>query len=345
MTSRSAPIRVGLIGYGHGGRVFHAPLIRAASDLVLAAIVTSDPGRASRAAHDCPGARVLPDARALWDLAPELDLVVVASPNRTHVPLAAAAMDRGLAVVVDKPLAPQASEARRLAAAAEERGLLLAVFQNRRWDGDFLTLRRLMAENELGAVFRLESRFERWRPTLRGGWRERGDVAEAGGLLYDLGAHLIDQARELFGPVARVYAELDRRRPGAEVDDDAFVALTHESGVRSHLWMSALAAQPGPRFRLLGTAGTYVKYGLDSQEEALAAGADPRDPAFGEDPPERWGTITTADGSRRVPTEAGRYRDFYPAVARSINEGVPPPVDPYDAVRTLEIIEAAQGRR
>jgi predicted dehydrogenase len=335
-------IRVGLIGYGHGGAVFHAPLIAATPGLRLVAIVTSDPDRSRRAASAHPSAQLLPDAAALWRLSDELDLVVVASPNRTHVPLGMAALANGLPVVIDKPLAGSAEQALQLIEEAERRALPLTVFQNRRWDGDFLTVRRLLAEDSLGTVFRFESRFERWRPVRGAGWRDLAGREEAGGLLYDLGAHLIDQALLLFGPVTRVYAELDRRRAGAAVDDDSFVALTHASGVRSHLWLSALAGQPGPRMRLLGTSAAYVKYGLDPQEEALRAGASPADPAFGHDPPDRWGTISAGSSSRTIPTEPGRYGEFYRAVAASLRDGAPVPVDPRDAVRTLELIEAAQ---
>jgi predicted dehydrogenase len=179
---------------------------------------------------------------------------VVAAPNRAHVPLARTAIDLGKAVVVDKPLALTAAEGRALVDAARARGVLLTVFQNRRWDGDLLTVRRLLTEGALGDVYRFESRFERWRPTPKPGWRESGAPEEGGGVLVDLGSHLVDQAASCSGPVSQVYAELDRRRPGVQVDDDAFVALTHASGVRSHLWMSAVAAQLGPRLRVLGAA-------------------------------------------------------------------------------------------
>ncbi|MGH9370011.1 MAG: Gfo/Idh/MocA family oxidoreductase [Vicinamibacterales bacterium] len=334
--------RVGLIGYGHGGAVFHAPLVRATDGMVLAAIVTSDSGRRARAGREHPSARILPDAESLWQQAADLDLVIVSSPNRTHVPLGMAALGHGLPVVIDKPMAATVQDARSLVEEAERRALLLTVFQNRRWDGDFLTVRRLLAEHRLGDVFRFESRFERWRPTPRSGWRERGDPHEAGGLLYDLGSHLIDQALVLFGPVTHVYAELDKRRAGVEVDDDAFVALTHASGVRSHLWMTALAAQTGPRLRVLGTTAAYVKHGLDLQEDALNEGADPADPAFGQDPVDRWGTISSGAVVHTIQTEAGVYRHFYRAVLSALRNRTAPPVDPRDAVRTLGIVEAAR---
>jgi predicted dehydrogenase len=335
-------VRVGLIGYGLAGAVFHAPLIAACPTLRLDVIVTSDPERRAKAQRDFPKARVVDSAERLWDLASEVDLVVVATPNRTHAPLARAAMVAGLGVVVDKPFAPTAAEARALIADARERDVLLTVFQNRRWDSDFLTVRHLVADRALGTVFRLDSRFDRWRPVPKGGWRERGDPTEAGGLLYDLGSHLIDQALLLLGPAASVYAELDRRREGIAVDDDAFVALTHASGARSHLTMTVVAAQPGPRFHVLGSKAAYVKFGTDVQEDALKRGDPPGRPGWGEESSERWGTIGVGDDVRPVRTIAGAYQDFYIGVAAAIRDGRAPPVDPNDAVAGLEVIEAAQ---
>ena len=216
-------------------------------------------------------------------------------------------------------------EARRL-------NLLLSVFQNRRWDGDFLTLRRLLAEGALGDVHRFESRFERWRPTPKEGWRESGDPADAGGTLYDLGSHLIDQALVLWGPVARVYAEVDRRRPGVQVDDDAFVALEHASGVRSHLWMSAAAPEHDLRFRVLGSRAAYVKHGLDAQEAALQEGRAARGRAGARS--RRSGGAGWARRTRGppVPTEPGAWPAYYAGVAAALRDGAPPPVDPADAV-------------
>ncbi len=335
-------IRVALIGYGLAGSAFHAPLIAATPGMRLAFVVTSSAERAGHARAAYPGVEIAELAERLWERAREIDLVVVASPNRTHVPLALDALQAGLAVVVDKPLAATAADGWRVVDEARARGLLLSVFQNRRWDGDFLTLRRLIADGALGEVHRFESRFERWRPTPKVGWREHGDPAEAGGVLYDLGSHLIDQALVLFGPVTHAYAELDRRRPGVEVDDDAFVALTHASGVRSHLWMSSVAADDEGRFRVLGSRAAYVKTGLDVQEAVLRAGGRPGSADWGEEPPERWGRLGAGDAWEPVPTERGDYPAFYAAIAAALRDGAPPPVDPADAVAVLEIIEAAR---
>ena len=342
LLGEGAEIRVGLIGYGLAGSAFHAPLISTTPGMRLAMVVTSNPERAQQARDAHPGVVIVEAAERMWERAAELDLVVVASPNRTHVPLALAALAAGLPVVVDKPLAATSADAQRLVDDARARGLLLSVFQNRRWDGDFLTLRRLLAEGALGDVQRFESRFERWRPEPKPGWRERGDPAEAGGVLFDLGSHLIDQALVLFGPVTHVYAEIDHRRPGVEVDDDAFVALTHASGVRSHLWTSLVAADQDGRFRVLGSQAAYVKSGLDVQEAVLRGGGRPGGAEWGEEPRERWGRLGAGEDWTAVPTERGAYPEFYAGIATALRHGTLPPVDPADAVATLEVIEAAR---
>ncbi len=336
-------LRVGLIGYGVAGSVFHAPFVAATPGLRLAAIVTANPERRRQASTDHPETTLLDSADALWAHAADYDVAVVATPNRTHVPLASAALAAGLHVVVDKPLAPSAAEARRLIGEARERGRLLVPFQNRRWDGDFLTVRRLLDEGALGRPLRFESRFERWRPVPKGGWRESAAPEEAGGTLFDLGSHLIDQALVLFGPVTEVYAEVAVRRAGVDADDDAFLALTHASGVRSHISVSALAAVPGPRLRVLGTAAGYVKRDLDVQEAALRAGARPADAGFGEDPEYAWGLLGAGDEARPVRTERGAYGRFYEGVAAAVRGEGPAPVDPEEVVAGLEVIVAARA--
>ncbi|MCE6998002.1 Gfo/Idh/MocA family oxidoreductase [Saccharothrix sp. S26] len=325
-------LRTGLLGYGIAGRVFHAPLIAATPGLELSAVLTADPTRRAHAQATYPGVRLPRAVEELFAL--DLDVVVVATPNRTHVPLALAAIEAGLAVVVDKPFAPTSADARRVLQAAMYRDVPVTVFQNRRWDSDFRTIRSLLAEGALGTVSRFESRFERWVPRVWDNWREFGAPEEAGGLLYDLGAHLVDQALELFGPVATVYAELDRRRPGVEVDDDVFVALTHVDGVRSHLWASSAAAHHGPRLRVLGSTGAYVSHGLDRQEDALAAGKPFDDLSTN-------GRLGLLDDAEEVVNLPGAYSEFYRLLVAALTDGGPLPVEPESAVRALEVIEAA----
>lgn len=347
-TPQSAPLRVGLVGYGLAGSVFHAPLIAATEGLVLDTVVTSNEERRGQARAEFPAVRFAASPDELWERADELDLIVIASPNKTHVPLATAALKAGLPVVVDKPVAGTAAGARELAALAEERGLLLSVFQNRRWDNDFLTLRALIADGELGEVRRFESRFERWRPQPKGGWRESGDPQEIGGLLYDLGSHVVDQALALFGPAAQVYAESDVRRPGAAADDDTFLAVTHTNGVRSHLYVSATTAQLGPRFRVLGSAAGYVKYGLDPQEAALREGARPTaDGPWGVEDEALWGRLGSGEspltgGGTPVRTLPGDYPAYYAAVADALRGKGDNPVTALQAAAALDVLEAAR---
>ncbi len=322
-------MRVGLLGYGIAGRVFHAPLISSTEGMDLVAIVTANPERRAQARAAHPDAAVV-TADELFEM--DLDLIVVGTPNRTHAEYARRAIDKGVAVVVDKPFAPTSAQAEELVAAAEAKGVPLTVFQNRRWDSDFLTLREVLGE--LGDVRRFESRYERWMPEIWDNWREFGAPEEAGGLLYDLGAHLVDQALQLFGPVRTVYAELDLRRPGAQVDDDVFVALTHENGVRSHLWANAHAANHGPRFRALGSEGAFEISGMDEQEDALEAGRRPTDPDWGHE--DRTGRLGVLGKTSEVTVERGAYQTFYAELAAGRV-----PVGPAGAVDALRVIEAA----
>lgn len=334
-------IRVGLIGYGLAGSVFHAPLICTTDGLELAAIVTGSVERIAQARATHPSASVIATTDELWAV-DDIDVVVIATPNTSHAPLASAAISHGIAVVVDKPLAISSAEALEVIEQADAAGVMLTVFQNRRWDGDFLTVKSLVDQGALGKVARFESRFERWRPQIKDGWRENVPPAEGGGLLFDLGAHVIDQALNLWGPAATVYAEVDTTRPLAKVDDDVFVAITHTNGVRSHLFASAIAADLGPKFRILGTEGGYSCYGLDVQEAALRAGKLPG-PGWGEVAPENWGEYTNLAGeTSSLPTIPGDYPAFYRTLEKALRGEGPAPVDPTDAAATLRVIEAAR---
>lgn len=344
MSPADSDVRVALIGYGLGGAAFHAPLIACTPRMKLDTIVTSNRERRSQAAREHPQAKIVDSVQAVWDRAHDLDVVVVTTSNDSHVSLAMAALAAGLPVVVDKPFAVHAAEARQLIDEARRRNLLLTVYHNRRWDGEMLTVKRLLAEQAFGDVLRFESRLERWRPEPKGGWRERGAPEYAGGLLYDLGTHLIDQALHLFGPVTHVYAELDRRRPGMQVDDDVFLALTHASGVRSHLTASSLSAQPIARMRVLGSRAAYLKVHGDVQEAALRAGERPDRPGWGEEPREHWGLLGVGDAAAPVRSEPGAYQEFYAGVVAALRDGAPVPVDPEDAVAGLEIIELARSQ-
>lgn len=334
-------LRVGLLGYGLAGAAFHAPLLEATPGLHLSAIVTANPARAAAAHERYPGAQVLATSDELFAVA-DLDLVVVATPNDTHVPLARAALERGFDVVVDKPVAPSAQEARSLQALADDVGRIVTVYQNRRWDTDYLTLLSLLDAGALGEVRRFESRFESWSPKAKGGWRESGDPARAGGLLYDLGAHLIDQAVQLFGPVESVFAELEVRRAGVSAEDDVFVALRHARNVHSHLWMSKVAADAGPRLRVLGSEAAFVIYGLDPQEVALKEGQSPGDATWVRLTDGRTAHLARGAEVEQVDVVPGDYQAFYAAVERAVRDRTAPPVAVEQAAYVLEVIAAAR---
>ena len=315
-------IRVGLAGYGLAGSVFHAPLVRACERMELSAVLTS---------RDVP--KRVETFEALLERS---DLVIIATPNTTHADLAAAALQAGKHVVVDKPLAVTPDEADALIALAGKRGRLLTVFQNRRWDSDFLTVQKLLPK--LGDIMLFESNWDRFRPAIKHGWRELPQPG--GGVLNDLGSHLIDQALQLFGMPNAVSADVLAQRPGAEVDD-YFDLTLHYGERRVCLRCSTLVAEPRPRFAVHGTAGSYLKHGLDPQEAQLKSGIDPRAPEFGLD--ERDGTLTLSDGSTETArTERGDYRAFYEAVADAVLDGAPVPVSPAGPRDGLMLIDLAR---
>jgi predicted dehydrogenase len=232
--------------------------------------------------------------------------------------------------------------------AAQRTGKLLSVFQNRRWDNDFLTVRQLLAKGTLGRIARFESRFERFRPEPKAGaWRENDAPGLAGGLLFDLGAHLIDQALQLFGMPETIYAEQAQRRAGAKVDDDSFVALQFADGEVAHLWMSVIPRVFGPRMRVVGAQGVYEKRGLDPQEAQLVAGLRPGDAGYGVEPRDLWGALATqVDGlsvEGVVESLPGRYQDYYAGIRDALRDGKPAPVDPADALNVIRVIEAARA--
>jgi len=328
------PVRFGLVGYGFGGRYFHAPLLAAAAECSLLGVVTTSAERRELLAAEHPGVGTFDSLEAL--AAAGAEAVAISTPADTHSALTDAALDLGLAVVCDKPFALDAAAARASVARAERHGLVLAPYQNRRWDSDFLTVRSLVDRGELGTVTRFESRFERFTP-------EPGPAPSGGGTLLDFGAHLVDQALVLLGPVTGVYAEWRVRESG--LDDDVFVALTHANGARSHLAGSWSEGAPGARFRVTGTTGSYVVGGpMDGQEAALIAGHTPATlgAGWGAEPPERWGRVQRGDEQETVPTLPGAWSTFYPAFAAAVRGTGAVPVDPVDAVASLTVLDAAR---
>ncbi len=325
-------MRTALVGYGPAGAGLHAPLVALTEGMELAAVVTSDPTRRAAVARDHPGAAVLDGADAIWADPAGFDLVVVAAPNRAHAELAERSLRAGLPVVVDKPLAVAEQDAERLVALSAETGVALAVFHNRRWDGDFLAVRELA--ERIAPVLRLEARWERWRPAVQAErWRESAADDDGGGLLWDLGSHLIDQALVLFGAPDTVFARLDTRRQGARVDDDSYVQLGFGDGPTVQLWMSLVAIEPGPRFRVTGLGGLLESHGLDPQELRLR-GEDAPDPALR--------LVTEAGGEQLIPTPAGDYADFYAGVRDALRDGGPMPVSASEGAAVVRVIAAAR---
>jgi len=330
----SDTIRVGLIGYGYASKTFHAPLIAGTLGMELAAIASSDE---SKVKTDWPGVRVVAEPRHLFN-DPTIDLIVIPTPNDTHFPLAKAALEAGKHVVVDKPFTVTLSQARELDALARSMGRVLSVFHNRRWDSDFLTLRALLAEGTLGEVAYFESHFDRFRPQVRDRWREQ--AGPGSGIWYDLGAHLLDQALTLFGLPVSLTVDLAQLRPGAKATD-YFHAVLHYPQRRVVLHGTLLAAAESARYIVHGSRGSYVKYGLDPQEERLKNGERPPQEDWGYDM--RDGVLSRAEGDEIVEetwlTRPGNYPAYYAGIRDALNGSGENPVPASQAIQVMELIE------
>jgi predicted dehydrogenase len=331
----SDAVRFGLVGYGFGGRVFHAPLLTSAENVEFVGVMTNSAERRAEVESQHPGATTFGSLAEM--AAAGVEAVAISTPAATHAALAEEAIGLGLATVVDKPFTMDLPSAESVVAKARETGVLLSVYQNRRWDSDFRTVRRLIDDGQIGSIRRFESRFERWAPDRKPG-------AAGGGTLLDFGSHLVDQALLLNGPATRVYAEM---RGAGELDDDMFVALHHVNGVESHLWGSWRQAAPGPRFRVSGTTGTYVVEGIncmDGQEAVLKSGKSPAQlgERWGVEPEQAWGRLHRGATSAPVPSERGRWDLFYQLFAAAVRGEGPVPVDPADSLRAMAVLDAAR---
>lgn len=344
MSVLPSPLQVGIIGYGLAGAVFHAPVIASVPGFRVAAIATRSIEKQELARRDFPDISVYDSVEAcVADRS--LDIIVVATPNTTHISFGRMALEEGKHVVIEKPFAPSVAEAQSLIDVAQRSNRLLSVFHNRRWDGDFLTVQRLLQTGMLGSVYSFESRFESYSALpLEHAWYEQ--ETQAGGVLYNLGPHLIDQALLLFGTVESVYAEVETRRPAPTADDVTFVALAFHNGVRAKLYMNDVARISGPRFQVRGLLGAFEKYGLDPQEEKLKAGSRPSSSEWGCEASAAWGRMVTEVAGLKlhvtVETLPGCYQCYYEQLRMAILGNAPVPVDPVDAIAGLRIIEAAQ---
>ncbi len=355
--SPQSPLQIALIGYGNAGRIFHAPLISGVPGLHLACICSSKP----EAVHaDWPAVRVVPTPEAVFADA-SIDLVVIATSNESHFPLAKAALLAGKHVVVDKPCAVTLAETDELLATAQQQKRVLTVFQNRRFDADFLALKQVLASGQLGRVVQVESHFDRYRPTVPSRWREEN--LPGSGLWFDLGAHLVDQMVQLFGPPDAVHVDLATQRQGAQVNDWFHAQLKFESrhpGLRVILHGSALVAELGPRWTVHGTEGSFIKYGLDTQEDALKTGRRPQLSAlqdWGQDPRVgqvvRHEAVVASTAAQRVvraaPDVPGNYLLYYSQLRDHLAGHGPIPVTPEQvrlvmAVLTVGEQSAREGR-
>jgi scyllo-inositol 2-dehydrogenase (NADP+) len=333
-------IPVALVGFGFAGRTFHAPVIRSVPGLELASILQ----RAGNSAQETyPDVRIVRNMDEL--LADQtIRLVVIATPNDSHYPLARQCLLAGRDVVVDKPFTTNSQDAHELDQLARSQGRLLSVHHNRRWDGDFLTVQKMIGSGVLGRLTLFESHYDRYRPARRpGSWREL--AAPGSGVLFDLGSHLVDQAFTLFGQPEAITASVRLERDHA-VADDAFDIMLRFPSLTVLLRATMLACEPGPRFILNGTLGTYIKYGMDPQEDALKAGVQPGTSGWGQEPESHWGTLTLAEETgavrRAFPTEPGDYREFYSNVRDAIAGKAPLAVTAAQATSVIRLLEAAR---
>ncbi len=333
-------INVGLVGFGISSRVFHAPVIATVPGLRVTKVVERHTNDAERL---YPGVEVVRDADAMFE-DPGVDLVVVTTPTASHFDLARRALEAGKHVVVEKPFTTTSAEADALVALARDRGRVLTVYQNRRWDGDFLTIRRILGAGLLGRLVEFESHFDRYRAAPKpGAWRETDGPGS--GILYDLGSHLVDQALVLLGRPLAIAADARTQRDGGTTVD-SFELFLHYDGLKVLLKAGMLVREePKTRFVLHGTHGSFVKYGLDPQEDELKAGRTPAEPGWGDEPEERWGALDTEVAGlhvrARVETLPGTYQEFYRNVLDAIRGHAEIAVRPEEARDTIRVIELA----
>ena len=332
---------VGVIGFGLAGRAFHAQGIRATPGLHLAAILQRT---GNEAAEKYPDVRVVRSVGELLDIS-DIRLIVIATPNETHAPIARQCLEAGRDVVVDKPFATTLKEATELVELARKCGRLITVYHNRRYDGDFQAIRQIVADGTLGRIVRFETNYDRYRPELKpGAWRER--VGPGSGILFDLAPHLIDHALVLFGLPDAITADVRVERPVAVVDDSFDVMLHYPAGMRAMLRSTMLAAAPRPRFVLHGTRGSFFKQTFDPQEINLRRGIIPETGPWGGEPEEDWGVLTTVENDvvtkRSVPSASSDYRDYYVNVRNAILGHATLAVSPEHALNVMRVLEMAQ---
>jgi scyllo-inositol 2-dehydrogenase (NADP+) len=332
------PINVGLVGYGFSGQSFHRPLLSHLEEFHIEAVLSSDEEKVLK---DIEGATVVSSLDDL--LQQDIELVVITTPNHLHYSMIKQSLLADKHVVVEKPFVTNSVEGEELLALAKERGLHLTVFHNRRWDADFLTIQELLAEDALGQVYTYEAHFDRFRPTIKDRWKE--NKMEGAGVLYDLGSHLLDQALTLFGTPKWVQADVFPQRNPEKAEDYFHITLGYDI-LRVQLYSRSIVLDPGPRYQVHGLKGSYVKHGMDRQEDDLKAGKNPHDEEWGLEDEEYWGTLTTLSGdevtSEVIPSEKGDYTQFYLGIYETLRGNKPLLVKPEDALHVIKIIEACK---
>ncbi|WP_152392837.1 oxidoreductase [Paenibacillus guangzhouensis] len=332
-------INVGIVGYGLSGEVFHAPLIQSIEGMEVLKIVSSDPHKVRRKFPDMEVVSSIEDL--LSD--ERIDLVVITSPNSTHYSFAKQSLLAGKHVIVEKPFVIHTEEAKDLIETANGQNKLLSVFHNRRWDNDFQTVKHCIESDAMGEVYLYEAHFDRYRPEVRERWREQ--IGPGSGMLYDLGSHLIDQALYLFGNPISVYGDVFAQRVGSSVDDYFHIILNYGK-MRVILHSGSIVSNPGPKFQVHGSKGSFIKYGLDSQEDSLRQGKVPGSPGWGRDHEKWYGELTKEIGDQwttnKIETIPGSYENFYQGIYQSIINNAPLPVSANEAMNTIKVIELAK---
>lgn len=333
-------IKTALVGYGSGGRIYNAPIVSSVEGFEISKILTSSPENVAAAKKDFPEATVVSDYSEIT-ADPEIALLVIILPNHLHYEFARKALEAGKHVVVEKPFTPTSAEADKLITLAKEKKLVLSVNHNRRWDSDFRTIQKLVKEERLGRIVEYEAHFDRFRNKVKEGWKENDEIPGSG-ILYDLGSHLIDQALTLFGQPDEIFADIRIQRDAAEVPDN-FELLLFYPQLKVTLKAGMLVKEKGPTYSLYGTKGSFIKYGVDVQEEALKQGESPKGSSnWGVEPEEIWGRLDTLEEQKRIKSEPGDYRQVYKGVYDAITNGVKPSVTPEQARDVVKVIELAR---
>jgi predicted dehydrogenase len=334
----SPVIHVGILSYGMSGKVFHAPLLHVDPGFSIKKIMQRT---GNSALERYPQVEIVRTAEEIIQ-DPQIDVVLVNTPDHTHYEFAREALEAGKHVVMEKPFVLDVAEGERLIELAGRKNRVLTVFQSRRWEGDFLTIRKIIAQNILGRLVEYEAHFDRYRSFIRNSWKEKPENKTS--TLYNLGSHLIDQATQLFGMPSAIYADIRKQRTGALVDDLFDLNLIYPD-VKVTLRGSYLVREPGPRFTLHGTEGSFVKYGTDPQEEALTSGRYPNEPGWGTEPEEKWGILNTTSGGLhfrgKIETLPGCYHEFYHSLYDTLVNGKELAVKPIESLNGIRIIRAA----